>query len=255
MTLNSGHPPHKHKVLIVGHKVPKDQTVGPVLEDLGLGFIHDETGEEGLESVRKATTPFSLVLCDQRMPGMKGSQFLAKVKEISPETIRVLITGYSDIKTIIRAVNKGAVQRYISKPLKNDDITQTIRSGIAQYEKYLESQQLYGVAKKQNKKLYELNCELMEATKATEKKLTRLEKEILTIAAQLKQKTAQRPLTQAQAVGLVVKCIDAIPGDSQKELNFLYEKSIQTLYKHFEELALRNGIEMPDPLGQGENHD
>ncbi|WDP86990.1 MAG: response regulator [Desulfobacter sp.] len=153
----------------MAHKVPKDQTVGPVLEDLGLGFIHDETGEEGLESVRKATTPFSLVLCDQRMPGMKGSQFLAKVKEISPETIRVLITGYSDIKTIIRAVNKGAVQRYISKPLKNDDITQTIRSGIAQYEKYLESQQLYGVAKKQNKKLYELNCELMEATKATEK--------------------------------------------------------------------------------------
>ncbi|WDP86991.1 MAG: hypothetical protein HUN05_19200 [Desulfobacter sp.] len=53
----------------------------------------------------------------------------------------------------------------------------------------------------------------------------------------------------------MVKCIDAIPGDSQKELNFLYEKSIQTLYKHFEELALRNGIEMPDPLGQGENHD
>jgi serine/threonine-protein kinase len=67
-----------------------------------------------------------VVICDQRMPGMLGVDVLKKINEISPGTMRILLTGYSDVKAIVKSVNEGEIFRYILKPWDNDSLKKTI---------------------------------------------------------------------------------------------------------------------------------
>lgn len=72
------------------------------------------TAEEGLELVR--TGDFDVVISDQRMPEMSGVDFLNQVKTISPRSMRILLTGYSDMQAILKSVNESEVFRFITKP-------------------------------------------------------------------------------------------------------------------------------------------
>lgn len=76
---------------------------------------------------------FAVVISDFNMPGMKGVEFLSKVKEISPDTVRILLTGYADVKTSIDAVNKGNIFRLLTKPCSQDILLQTIYQAVQQY--------------------------------------------------------------------------------------------------------------------------
>jgi DNA-binding NtrC family response regulator len=144
---------YQHRVLVVDDEAPIGKAIGRLLEIEKLEYVYVNSGESALESLKKAAQPFSLIISDQRMPGMPGTQFLEHAKRLNPETIRFLITGHSDMQTIINAVNKGAVQRYIAKPWKNDEMVQAIQYGIGQYERFLEDKALITLAKKQNAKL------------------------------------------------------------------------------------------------------
>jgi len=73
-----------------------------------------------------------IILCDQRMPDKTGVQFFEEVRNIYPEPIRMLITGYSDIESVIDAINRGHIFRYIKKPWTDTDI----RSAIEEANKY-----------------------------------------------------------------------------------------------------------------------
>lgn len=64
----------------------------------------------------------SVVLTDQRMPVMTGTELLVKAAELQPEATRILLTGYADIEVVIRAINDGAVYRYVTKPWDNDEL-------------------------------------------------------------------------------------------------------------------------------------
>ena len=61
----------------------------------------------------KANSDISVILCDQRMPDITGSQFFEDIREDYPDPVRMLITGYADIESVIDAVNKGHIFRYI----------------------------------------------------------------------------------------------------------------------------------------------
>jgi serine/threonine-protein kinase len=67
------------------------------------------------------------MVSDQRMPIMLGSKLLAQAREISPNTMRLLLTGYSDLQAIVDSVNEGEIFRYINKPWDNDDLQKTIQ--------------------------------------------------------------------------------------------------------------------------------
>jgi|GEM_PF-758900 len=247
MTLIIGKAVHDHQVLTVGSLPDQTRDVGPVLDRMGIKFLHFKTGEQGLKAIKNESRPFSLVICDQRLKDMKGTDFLAQVKEISPDTIRFLITGYSDMDTIILAVNKGAVHQYISIPWNEDQMTESVRSGITRYEYHLESDQLFALAKTQNGKLFELNCELMETTKFHDDESKALEKDIAAIAAQLTEKTSRRPLAPEKILSLILRIIENSDQDPLESINTLYTQSISGLYDAFNDLALRNGLEMPEP--------
>jgi len=77
----------------------------------------------------KAHPDISVILCDQRMPDVTGAQFFEEMREQFPEPVRMLITGYADIESVIDAVNKGHIFRYIKKPWTDTDIRSAIEEG------------------------------------------------------------------------------------------------------------------------------
>ncbi len=81
-------------------------------------------GKDAIEVVRQNT--IHVVLSDQRMPGMLGHEVLRIIKTISPSTIRILLTGYSDLDAIMNSVNSGEVFRYLTKPWKVDQLRETV---------------------------------------------------------------------------------------------------------------------------------
>ena len=72
------------------------------------------SAEEGMEILNE--NPVAVVLSDQRMPGVSGVQFLSRVRELDPDTIRILVTAYGDVETLGDAINDGSVYRYLPKP-------------------------------------------------------------------------------------------------------------------------------------------
>lgn len=91
-----------------------------------------EGGEQGLSSI-KSFGPFEVVVSDMRMPGMNGAQFLAKVREIAPDTVRMLLTGYTDLSAAIEAVNQGNIFRFLTKPCDKTVLTKALADGLEQH--------------------------------------------------------------------------------------------------------------------------
>lgn len=90
-------------------------------------------GELALEII-KSKGPFAVVVTDMQMPGMNGIEFLSRVKEISPDTIRMMLTGHADFNTAMEAVNEGNIFRFITKPCSPENLIHIINDGIRQYE-------------------------------------------------------------------------------------------------------------------------
>ncbi|MEN5152023.1 HD domain-containing phosphohydrolase [Pseudomonas orientalis] len=108
-------------------------------------------GAQALEIM--ATRPIDLVMSDARMPGMDGATLLAEVHRLYPGTRRILLTGYADLSTIVKAINDGQIHRYISKPW-NDEELQLI------LQQTLEHQRLERLTHAQNDQLKALNATL-----------------------------------------------------------------------------------------------
>ncbi len=98
------------------------------------------SAEEGLEIINGR--PVSLVLSDHRMPGMTGVEFLTHVREIAPETVRILVTAYGDVNTLQNAINNGSIYRFIPKPWMPEEMRVTLRRGIEVYALDRERKQL-----------------------------------------------------------------------------------------------------------------
>ncbi|MCX6141037.1 MAG: hybrid sensor histidine kinase/response regulator [Candidatus Kapabacteria bacterium] len=86
--------------------------------------------------------PIELIITDQRMPGITGVEFLEKIIGSHPEPIRMVLTGFADIESIIAAINKGEVHRYITKPWEEDDIKMVIDSAIETFRLRAENRKL-----------------------------------------------------------------------------------------------------------------
>jgi serine/threonine-protein kinase len=86
-------------------------------------------GAEALEFVKRFKP--QVVVSDQRMREMTGIELLRQVREVSPNTVRMLLTGYSDLAAIVGSINDGEVFRYISKPWDNDDIQKIVAEAVA----------------------------------------------------------------------------------------------------------------------------
>ena len=88
--------------------------------------------------------PFPVVVSDKRMPQMDGIQFFRQVKAMAPDTVRVMLTGQSDMETAIEAVNEGSVFRFLNKPCGKDTLVKTLHDGLRQYHLARAEKELLG---------------------------------------------------------------------------------------------------------------
>ena len=90
------------------------------------------SGADGVQAVRDGG-PFALVISDMRMPNMDGVEFLSRVREISPNTVRIMLTGNANLDVAVDAVNDGYIFRFLNKPVETEKLYQTIMDGLQQY--------------------------------------------------------------------------------------------------------------------------
>jgi len=88
--------------------------------------------EQGLQDLR-SSGPYAVVVSDLKMPGMSGIDFLARVREVSQQTVRVMLTGYADVETAVAAVNRGEVFRFHTKPCPTDVLRQTLSDALSKF--------------------------------------------------------------------------------------------------------------------------
>ncbi len=124
----------------------------------GYRVLTATSGEQGLDLMDE--TEIDLVISDMRMPEMDGAHFLEQVRQRWPETMRILLTGYSDITSTIAAVNRGEIYRYISKPWLDEDLLMAVRQALELKALAREKARLVELTRKQNLKLTELNAGL-----------------------------------------------------------------------------------------------
>ena len=122
------------------------------------------SGNEALEIMEQQDV--DLVVSDMRMPNMDGAELLARVYAERPETLRILLTGYSDMESTVSAINKGQIFRYISKPWNNDDLISTINAALEHKKLRDEHKALTALTQKQNLELKDLNDNLENKVKA-----------------------------------------------------------------------------------------
>ena len=91
------------------------------------------SGEDGLKEI-STNGPFAVVVSDFDMPRMNGIQFLVKVRETAPESVRMMLTGEGDYQTAINAVNEGNIFRFLTKPCSAIDLNKALNAGVEQYE-------------------------------------------------------------------------------------------------------------------------
>lgn len=130
---------NKHKILIIDDEAANLRLLRRVLGD-EYEIFAAQGGQEGLEILKDENV--SLIITDQRMPGMSGVQVLEASQNIRPDAIKILLTGYTDIQALIDAINSGNVYKYIQKPWDAEDLRLTVKRALEVYDLRHRNQQL-----------------------------------------------------------------------------------------------------------------
>jgi len=119
-------------LLLIDDDLSALRVLEQMLDNEGYRILSASCAEDGLELL--AVNLVGVVVCDHRMPGMKGIELLRRIKEIHPDTVRILHSGYADQEMVIEAVNLGAVYKVLSKPLDLGLLRQNVRDAFRSYE-------------------------------------------------------------------------------------------------------------------------
>jgi uncharacterized protein (DUF342 family)/FixJ family two-component response regulator len=147
----------EHGILVADDEESVLISLRRLLKSNGFSKISSAlNAEQALRFIEDAPKPFFLIIADQEMPGMKGSELLEKCVALTPESRRMLMTGYPNISIIEEGVNKGNIQKYIVKPWNNDDLLKRIKEELQVYERYQDKKDLHKTLQFQNTHFFRL---------------------------------------------------------------------------------------------------
>jgi DNA-binding NtrC family response regulator len=133
--------PSKHPILVVDDE---PEILFSLRALLRRDFdVHTaESGHEALDILNQQ--PIDVIMTDQRMPEMTGVELLKHARGECPQAIRIVFTGYADIKSVVGAINEGSVFRYITKPWDPDELRQVLLDAALEHDLMVERQRLLG---------------------------------------------------------------------------------------------------------------
>lgn len=124
----------------------------------GYNILTALNGDEGFKILNE--NDVQLIISDQRMSGMSGTEFLEKVKDDFPDIIRTILSGYTDVDSITESINKGHIFKFFFKPWNDNNLRLEIKQCIDQYELIKKNRELNELVIKKNEDLEKINKEL-----------------------------------------------------------------------------------------------
>ncbi len=152
-----------------------------------------------------AIEPVDAIVSDMRMPGQTGAELLAKARQLAPDAVRILLTGYADMQATLEAVNEGEVFRFLTKPWEDALLVQAIREGLHRRALERERDALREITARQNEELRQLN-------EGLERKVAERTAQLQTAYEQLKDLTQQLKTDFSSTVRLLSSLIEARTG-------------------------------------------
>lgn len=124
----------------------------------GYKILRASSGKEGLELL--ARNEVGVIVSDQRMPEMTGVEFLSRVKELYPDTVRIVLSGYTELNSVTDAINRGAIYKFLTKPWEDDLLRANVEEAFLHHELKRENARLNRELREANESLLRINREL-----------------------------------------------------------------------------------------------
>jgi CheY-like chemotaxis protein len=121
-------PADQRTLLLVDDEPHICAALARMLRPDGYSILTANSGSEGLELL--SVNPVQVIISDQRMPGMSGTEFLDTVRQLYPDTVRIILSGYTDLAVVTDAVNRGAVFKFLTKPWDDEMLRETVRDAF-----------------------------------------------------------------------------------------------------------------------------
>ncbi|MGP1684939.1 MAG: response regulator, partial [Giesbergeria sp.] len=171
-------PPHlirfqnpKHTLLLVDDEPNILAALKRLLRLDGHVILTANSGAEGLDVLSRHKV--DVIISDQRMPGMTGVEFLRAAKVSYPDTIRIVLSGYTELQSVTDAINEGAVYRFLTKPWEDEQLREHIQKAFEHKELLNENQQLNIRIRSTNQELVAANRQLSEVLRKTRDQVER----------------------------------------------------------------------------------
>jgi response regulator RpfG family c-di-GMP phosphodiesterase len=124
----------------------------------GYRLLTTSSGVEALKLLQE--NPVQMIISDQRMPEMSGTELMAKVKALYPDMIRIILTGYTDVDTITESINQGHIYKFFLKPWNDQSLVLEIRQALKQYDLLQVNKALHQKVFEQNESYRQINDHL-----------------------------------------------------------------------------------------------
>ncbi|NSB12768.1 ATP-binding protein [Clostridium beijerinckii] len=144
----------KYTILLIDDELANLEALTRLLEE-EYDVIKAENGFEALNILKdeSCSKKINLIISDQRMPGMTGVELLKQTISIVPNAIRIILTGFMDVKDIIDSINEGHIYKFLLKPLEADELLISVKRALETYELKMKNIKLIDELKQTNKKL------------------------------------------------------------------------------------------------------